>query len=197
LSVRAEVPPGCLVAAHDRESVAASTSRDYGSPMTTEPPAGLQELLARAVDLAVESVGRGGGPFGAVVARAESGVLVPVAEGANQVTATNDPTAHAEVVALRNAGAVLGTFDLAGCVLLASCEPCPMCLTAGLWARVDAMWFAASRDDAASAGFDDLAFYEAMETPREQWAVPVRSLDLATKVAPFDAWSATADRVEY
>jgi guanine deaminase len=162
-----------------------------------EPPAGAHELLARAVDLAVDSVGRGGGPFGAVIARVEAGVLVPVADGTNQVTATNDPTAHAEVVAIRAAGSTLRTFDLRGCVLLASCEPCPMCLTAGLWARVDAMWFAASRDDAASAGFDDLSFYEAMETPREQWDVPVRALEVPRRTAPFDAWARTSSRVEY
>ncbi|MGJ7441832.1 nucleoside deaminase [Aquipuribacter sp. MA13-6] len=165
--------------------------------MTTEPPAGTHALLARAVELGVASVGQGGGPFGAVVARLQDGVLVPVAEGANQVTTANDPTAHAEVVALRAAGAALGTFDLSGCVMLASCEPCPMCLTAGLWARVDSMWFAASREDAATAGFDDLAFYDAMAQPREHWSVPVRSVDLPERTAPFDEWSRTAGRVEY
>ncbi len=162
------------------------------------PPAGTHELLARAIELGVQSVASGGGPFGAVVARSEAGVLVPVAEGANQVTATNDPTAHAEVVALRAAGAALGTFHLGGCVLLASCEPCPMCLTAGLWARVDSMWFAATREDAAASGFDDLAFYDAMAQPREQWAVPVRALVVSGRTAPFDAWAQdVARRTEY
>lgn len=162
-----------------------------------EPPAGTYPLLARAVELGVESVNRGGGPFGAVVARMQGGLLVPVAEGANQVTASNDPTAHAEVVALRAAGTTLGTFDLSGCVMLASCEPCPMCLTAGLWARVDSMWFAASREDAASAGFDDLAFYDALSKPREQWSVPVRHVELPGRTAPFDEWARAAGRVEY
>jgi guanine deaminase len=136
-----------------------------------------------------------------VVARVEgSGAaarLVSVAEGSNQVTSSNDPTAHAEVVALRAAGAALGTFDLSGCVLLASCEPCPMCLTAGLWARVDAMWFAATRTDAAAAGFDDDAFYRALETPREQWAVPVRRLQVPDATAPFEAWGGWTARTEY
>lgn len=164
---------------------------------TVGPPAGTHALLARALQLGVESVKQGGGPFGAVVARLRDGILVPVAEGANEVTASNDPTAHAEVVALRAAGAALGTFDLSGCVMLASCEPCPMCLTAGLWARVDSMWFAASRVDAATAGFDDLAFYDAMSLPREQWAVTVRAVEVADRTAPFDEWSRTAGRVEY
>ena len=163
---------------------------------------GLDELLLRAVELGVQSVAGGGGPFGAVVARvAEEGSgtdrLVVVAEGANQVTSTNDPTAHAEVVAIRAAGAALGRFDLSGCVLLASCEPCPMCLTAGLWARVDAIWFAATRTDAATAGFDDAAFYRALETPREQWTVPVRLLDVPDPTAPFDAWARATARTDY
>ena len=162
-----------------------------------EPPAGTHGLLARAVQIGVESVAQGGGPFGAVVARATDGLLVSVAEGANQVTSTNDPTAHAEVVALRAAGARLETFDLSGCVLLASCEPCPMCLTAGLWARVDSMWFAASREDAAAAGFDDLAFYDALATPREDWLVPVRPVELPDRTAPFEEWARAGARVEY
>lgn len=167
------------------------------APESLEPPAGAHVLLARAVTLGVQSVSAGGGPFGAVVARMQAGSLETVAEGTNQVTTRNDPTAHAEVVALRAAGAELGTFDLSGCVMLASCEPCPMCLTAGLWARVDSMWFAASRQDAAVAGFDDLAFYEAMARPREQWSVPVRQLELADGNAPFDAWARTSGKVEY
>lgn len=162
-----------------------------------EPPDGTTALLARAVQLAVQSVGDGGGPFGAVVAQWQDGVLVPVAEGANQVTATNDPTAHAEVVALRAAGTALGTFDLSGCVLFASCEPCPMCLTAGLWARLESMWFAATREDAAGAGFDDLAFYDTMALPREQWAVPVRAVPLDDATSPFQEWARAAARIEY
>ncbi len=165
--------------------------------LPVEPPAGTHALLARAVELGVEAVRQGGGPFGAVVARVQDGILVPVAEGSNQVTATNDPTAHAEVVAIRAAGTALGTFDLSGCVMLASCEPCPMCLTAGLWARVDSMWFAATREDAAAAGFDDLAFYDAMAQPREDWSVPVRAVGLPERTAPFEEWSRAAGRVEY
>lgn len=168
-----------------------------GTTDRVEPPSGAHALLSRAVALGVASVGQGGGPFGAVVARLSGGVLVGLAEGTNQVTSTHDPTAHAEVVALRAAGAALQTFDLRGCVLLASCEPCPMCLTAGLWARVDSMWFAAGRSDAAAAGFDDLAFYEAMATPREQWPVPVRSLAVSSPTAPFEEWARAVSRTDY
>lgn len=137
----------------------------YRPDMDDELDDALSERLARAVLLGTDSVAAGGGPFGAVVARRDGSGCVSVAEGTNRVTATNDPTAHAEIVAIRAAGTALGSFDLSGCVLLASCEPCPMCLTAGLWARVDAMWFAASRDDAAAAGFDDLAFYDTLDRP--------------------------------
>ncbi len=159
----------------------------------------LAQLLSRSIDLATESVHRGGGPFGAVVARATSvdDQWEVVAEGANRVVPDLDPTAHAEVVALRAAAVALQRFDLAGTVLVASCEPCPMCLAAGLWARLDAIWFAATRDDAAAAGFDDLAFYTAFDTPREQWDVPVRRLGVAHPRAPFEAWSRHSQRVAY
>jgi guanine deaminase len=163
----------------------------------TEPPPGLLPLLDRAVVLAVDSVAGGGGPFGAVVAREVAGRWQAVAEGTNRVTASHDPTAHAEVVALRAAGAAVGSHVLAGCVLLASCEPCPMCLTAAMWARVDAVWFAASRHDAAAAGFDDLAFYDLLSLPREQWDPPVRAADVPGPVRPFEAWAAAEGRVEY
>ena len=165
--------------------------------MATSISPALVELLSRAVTLATDSVATGGGPFGAVVAQRRPSGWVTVAEGDNRVTATCDPTAHAEVVALRAAGRRLGTHDLSGCVLLASCEPCPMCLTAGLWARVDAMWFAASREDAAAAGFDDLALYDTLTRPRETWAVPVRPAEVPEATAPFRAWARHTDHVEY
>ena len=95
-----------------------------------------------------------------------------VAEGVNRVTRDLDPTAHAEVVAIRSACQAVGDFNLAGCVLVSSCEPCPLCLAAALWARVDAIVYAADRHDAARGGFDDLAFYDLFDTPRDQWALP-------------------------
>lgn len=151
------------------------------------------EFLDRAVELAVENVGDGGGPFGAVLVR--DGVVL--ATGQNRVTRDNDPTAHAEVQAIRAACAALGTFSLAGATLYSSCEPCPMCMASALWARVDRVVFAADRDDAARGGFDDRAFYEVFATPREQWDVVVEQQRDDRSPAPFDAWLASVGRVNY
>ncbi|MDF9717743.1 nucleoside deaminase [Nocardioides sp. ChNu-153] len=149
--------------------------------------------LARAVALAVENVADGGGPFGAVVVR--DGEVV--ATGQNRVTPTLDPTAHAEVQAIRAACRALGDFSLAGCELFSSCEPCPMCVAASLWARVDRVVYAADRDDAAHGGFDDRAFYDLLAAPREQWAMPVVQVRPDDAAAPFDAWLAKVDRTRY
>lgn len=149
--------------------------------------------LARAVELATANVAAGGGPFGAVIVK--DGVVV--AEGQNRVTAELDPTAHAEVVAIRDACSALGDFTLAGHTLYASCEPCPMCMASALWARVDRVVYAADRMDAARGGFDDRRFYDLFERPRETWDVPVESLPLANAAAPFDAWLAHEGRTAY
>jgi guanine deaminase len=149
--------------------------------------------LAETVRLATDNVAKGGGPFGALVAH--GGDIV--ATGINRVTATLDPTAHAEVTALRAACQALGTFSLTGCVLVSSCEPCPMCLSSALWARVDRVIYASTRDDAAKAGFDDRAFYEMFDKPRESWHVPVVQLSTVDGLAPFTAWLENTTRVEY
>ena len=149
--------------------------------------------LTRALDLASASATTDGGPFGAVVVAADGRVF----EGTNRVTAANDPTAHAEVTAIREAAAGLGTFDLSGCVLYSSCEPCPMCLGAALWARIDRVVFAADRHDAAAAGFDDAAFYEYFEAPDRRDAMPVRQHPIAQRTAPFEAWLANGARTAY
>ncbi|HJB08916.1 MAG TPA: nucleoside deaminase [Candidatus Brachybacterium merdavium] len=151
------------------------------------------EILARAVDLASANVADDGGPFGAVVATAD-GRLV---DGANRVTATHDPTAHAEVTAIRAACAQLGTFELPGAVLYASCEPCPMCLATALWARIDRVVFAAGRDDAARAGFDDAAFYTYFERPGQQALLRTEQMRNADAISPFDAWRAHEGRTAY
>ncbi|MCW2602229.1 MAG: tRNA-specific adenosine deaminase [Pseudonocardiales bacterium] len=159
------------------------------TPQTGEDP-----FLQQCVDLAAANVEGGGGPFGALVV---AGGLV-IATGVNRVTLDLDPTAHAEVTAIRAACIAMGTFSLAGCTLYSSCEPCPMCLASALWSRVDAIVYAADRDDAATAGFDDRAFYELFEdTPRAQWTVPVTQAALQGRVAPFQAWSAKTDRIDY
>jgi tRNA(Arg) A34 adenosine deaminase TadA len=133
------------------------------------------------------------GPFGAVIAR--DGVIV--ARGWNAVTSTNDPTAHAEVVAIRRAGRKLGAFALDGCVLYSSCEPCPMCLAAAYWARVDRLVYAAGRDDAARAGFDDAFIYDQVPLPAAERSLPTSQLLRPEAIAVFDDWLAKPDRVPY
>ena len=149
--------------------------------------------LAECVRIAEQNVADGGGPFGALVVK--DGEIVST--GVNRVTPSLDPTAHAEVVAIRAACQALDTFSLAGCVLVSSCEPCPMCLASSLWARVDRVLFAADRHDAARAGFDDRAFYELFEHPRETWQTPVARVSTEDSFAPFAAWLSRSDRVEY
>ena len=149
--------------------------------------------LGRAIELATLNVTDGGGPFGAVVVR--DGLAV--AEGQNRVTATLDPTAHAEVVAIRAACRLLGDFSLAGTTLYASCEPSPLCLSAALWARVDRVVFAADRDDAARGGFDDREFYELFSRPRETWHIRIDSVRPDNAPEPFDAWLAHEHRTDY
>jgi guanine deaminase len=156
--------------------------------------AGADELwLARTIELATENVGNGGGPFGALIV--SDGELV--AEGQNRVTATLDPTAHAEVVAIREACRATGSFSLAGMTLYTSCEPCPLCLSAALWARVDRVVFAADRHDAARGGFDDLEFYELFARDRSTWHVTIDSVRPANAPQPFDAWLAQESRTHY
>lgn len=157
-------------------------------PVTSE--AAMREALA----LAAKNVALGhGGPFGAVIV---AGGRV-VARGWNQVTSTNDPTAHAEVVAIRSACASLGTFSLAGCELYTSCEPCPMCLAAAYWARVDRIWFSATRLQAAAAGFSDDDIYEEIPRPLHQRKLPIEPLLGEAGQGPFDAWQAKLDRIAY
>lgn len=151
-------------------------------------------FLREAIRLSRDRMRQGrGGPFGAVVAR--DGAIV--ARGWNAVTSSNDPTAHAEVVAIRRACRKLDSFSLAGCVLYASCEPCPMCLAAAYWARVDRLVYAATRDDAARAGFDDAVIYREVPLPPGDRSLPTDTLLRAEAVAVFDEWLAKADRVEY
>jgi tRNA(Arg) A34 adenosine deaminase TadA len=153
-----------------------------------------EPFLNRAIALARDNARqRRGGPFGAVIVR--DGELI--AEGVNQVTAASDPTAHAEVVAIRNATAKLRAHSLAGCEIYASCEPCPMCLGAIYWARLDRIYFAASRFDAAAAGFDDQFLYEEFALPFAQRRIPVTQLAVLDSTAPFDAWNADHGKIRY
>ncbi len=149
--------------------------------------------LTKAVELAVANVNEGGGPFGAVVVK--DGELVAI--GQNRVTRDLDPTAHAEVLAIRSACAELGDFALTGCALYASCEPCPLCVSAALWSRVDRVVYAADRDDAARGGFDDRAFYDLMARDRSTWPMPVSMVTLDDSFSPFSAWLGQSERTPY
>ena len=151
-------------------------------------------FLGEAIGLAVENVGAGlGGPFGAVVVRGGE----VVGRGANRVTTSHDPTAHAEVVAIRAACARLGTHKLDGCVIYASCEPCPMCLAAICWARIERLCFAATREDAAAAGFDDELFYRELRLPIEERAIPTQQMLGEAGQEPFAAWRESPLRIPY
>ena len=152
-----------------------------------------QELMQRAIDLAVENVRNGGGPFGAVIAR--GGEIV--AEGVNRVTSQHDPTAHAEVQAIRKACSELNTFDLTGLDIYASCEPCPMCLGAIYWAHLDHLYFAGTKDDAARIGFDDAFIYKELPLPIHKRKLPTEAMMNAEAQAPFVAWQEKDDKVEY
>lgn len=152
-----------------------------------------EALMREALRLAQESVARGGGPFAALVVR--DGEVV--AAGTNRVVLDQDPTAHAEVVAIREACRRLGTFRLDGCVVYASCEPCPMCAGAIGWARVAAVRYASTRDDAARAGFDDARLHDDVARPPGERSVPAERLLGDEGRAVFDAWAAKTDKVRY
>lgn len=150
--------------------------------------------MKRAVDLSRSPMRAGlGGPFGAVIVR--DGRVI--AEGFNQVTSANDPTAHAEMVAIRAACRALGTFTLAGCELYTSCEPCPMCLAAIYWARLDRVYFANDRADAARIGFDDESLYREIAMPIENRSLPLIHLPLAEAGAAFSEWESFEDKTPY
>lgn len=152
------------------------------------------EFLRRAIALAIENVRTGkGGPFAAVVVR--DGQIV--GEGANSVTATNDPTAHGEVTAIRAACKTLGAFSLAGCQLYTSCEPCPMCLSACYWARIDVVYYGSSAADAAKAGFDDAFLYAEFRKDAPARKLPSAQLLQDEAWASFAAWLASETKIPY
>jgi guanine deaminase len=152
-----------------------------------------EEFLREAIRVASENVARGGGPFGAIVVR--EGEIV--ARAANRVTASNDPTAHAEVEAIREACRVLETFQLEDCEIYTSSEPCPMCLGAVYWARPKAVYFANGREVALAAGFDDDHIYEEFLLAPEERRYPATRLEIDGADEPFRRWAAKEDRVEY
>ncbi|HVO97620.1 MAG TPA: nucleoside deaminase [Bryobacteraceae bacterium] len=149
--------------------------------------------MARAIELALQNVRNGGGPFAAVIVKSGS----VIAEGTNLVTSLKDPTAHAEVVAIRHACMALGSFQLDGCDVYTTCEPCPMCLGAIYWARPAQVYFAAKKADAAAAGFDDAFIYEQIARLPEERKIPFRELMREESLACFQAWKDNPDHIGY
>jgi guanine deaminase len=150
-------------------------------------------FMKQAIELAVANVRREGGPFAALVVK--DGIVI--ATGANQVTRANDPTAHAEIVAIREACRVLGDFQLLGCEVYTSCEPCPMCLGAIYWARPERVFFAATHQEAAAAGFDDSFIYRQIAVPHSERSIPMIHVVDQHATQPFEEWSGKPDKTVY
>ncbi len=150
-------------------------------------------FMRRAVELSIENVHSGGGPFGAVIVR--DGEII--AEGVNRVTANNDPTAHAEVTAIRAACAKLGTFQLDGCVVYTSCEPCPMCLSAIYWAGISKIYYGNTKKDADDINFGDDFIYEEIAKPYSARRIPMMQFLREEALAAFRAWEEKPDKIEY
>ena len=148
--------------------------------------------MRKAIELSIENVANGGGPFGVI---AKNGEII--ATGVNRVTASCDPTAHAEVSAIRAAAAKLGTFDLSGYEIYTSCEPCPMCLGAIYWARLDKMYYANNKTDAKNIGFDDSFIYDELELKPENRKLPSEVMLREEAIKAFEAWSSKTDKIEY
>jgi tRNA(Arg) A34 adenosine deaminase TadA len=152
------------------------------------------KFMQRAIELARDGMDAGaGGPFGSVVVR--DGEII--AEGYNGVTSNNDPTAHAEVTAIREACRKLGTFQLEDCEIYTSCEPCPMCLGAIYWARPKAVYYACSREDAAAIDFDDQLIYDEIDAGIENRQIPFKQIQREEALGVFDAWQKKTDKIEY
>jgi tRNA(Arg) A34 adenosine deaminase TadA len=149
--------------------------------------------MRRALDLAREAAAAGEVPVGAVITLGDE----IVAESRNAMRSVNDPTAHAEIVAIREACRVLGDYQLSGCDVYSSCEPCPMCLGALFWARPARVFFAATQDDAAAAGFDDRAIHIQMRLPHSERSIPMEQLVSESATRPFEAWVNQQDRISY
>lgn len=150
-------------------------------------------FMQKAIELAIENVHNGGGPFGAVITRNNE----IIATGVNRVTAQHDPTAHAEVCAIRNACEELNTFDLSGCEIYTSCEPCPMCLGAIYWAHLDKIYYGCNKHDAAKAGFDDSFIYKELELPKNERSKMMEELLPEEAIRTFQAWQEQADKTPY
>jgi guanine deaminase len=152
-----------------------------------------EEFMREAIGLSVENIDNNGGPFGAVIVK--DGKVI--AKGVNRVTSNNDPTAHAEVNAIRNAAETLGTHDLKGCEIYSSCEPCPMCLGAIYWARLDKLYYANTKQDAKDIDFDDSFIYEELDLPIEKRKIPTVQILSKEALQAFNKWREKEDKIEY
>ena len=151
------------------------------------------EFMKRAIELSVESVNRGGGPFGSIIVKDNN----IVAEGSNKVTLTNDPTAHGEIVAIREACKKLDNFSLNDCELYSTCEPCPMCLSAIYWARIDKIYYANTRKDAQKIDFDDSLIYSELQKNINKRKIPMIQMMRNEALEAFELWDKKTDKVKY
>ena len=151
------------------------------------------EFMRRAIELSVESVNKGGGPFGSVIVKDNN----IVGEGSNKVTLTNDPTAHGEIVAIREACKKLNSFNLAGCKLYSNCEPCPMCLSAIYWARIDKIYYANTREDAGKIDFDDSLIYSEFQKKINERKIPMIQMMREEALKAFELWNKKIDKIKY
>jgi len=150
-------------------------------------------FMKAAIELSVKNIDENGGPFGAVIVK--NGEII--AHGVNRVTANNDPTAHAEVNAIREASKKLGTFDLSGCTIYSSCEPCPMCLGAIYWAHLDKLYYANTKQDAMAIGFDDSFIYDELDLPKEKRKIPTIQILNKEALEAFNKWRLNENKIEY
>ncbi len=152
-----------------------------------------EDFMREAIGLSVDNIDNNGGPFGAVIVK--DGKVI--AKGVNRVTSNNDPTAHAEVNAIRNAAEALGTYDLKGCEIYSSCEPCPMCLGAIYWARLDKLYYANTKQNAKDIDFDDSFIYEELDLPIEKRKIPTIQMLNNEAIKAFNKWREKDDKIEY
>ena len=151
------------------------------------------EFMKRAIELSVESVNNGGGPFGSIIVKDDK----IIAEGSNKVTSNNDPTAHGEIVAIRDACKKLNNFSLNGCQLYSTCEPCPMCLSAIYWARIDKIYYANTREDARKIDFDDSLIYTELQKNIDKRKIPMIQMMRNEALKAFEMWDKKTDKVKY
>jgi len=151
------------------------------------------EFMKRAIELSIESVNKNGGPFGSIIVKGNK----IIAEGSNKVTFSNDPTAHGEIVAIREACKKLNNFNLSGCELYSTCEPCPMCLSAIFWARIDKVYYANTREDARKIDFDDSFIYSEIKKNIDERKIPMTQMMRDEALKAFELWDKKIDKVKY